>query len=255
MKVKFVWLVLAVILLVVILRPRPADKPLGAQKPVRDVEAKADASDSANTMAVVARGVSVVPGAIVCPDFPTLKLMFSLYTEWWSENAQNRLTNGLSSAIDGPPASTPDFEGNGCVLLPSGTPMRLEHSGTVNAKLSDGRTISGVTLPSMVDYPPEVRRKKQELQQAEGQRYDQIMQSEVEQHDAALKKEHDRRLLVMRQLNPHYIEASPESGMDCIEANCQEESNRYAAAVRQENALFLSRSQDAWQQARQRNDP
>lgn len=213
------------------------------------------AAEDVNSIAVVARGVTVVPGAIVCPDFPTFKLMFSLYTESWSENAQNKMTKGLSSAIEGPPTPEPDFESHGCALLPSGNPMRLENSdaawSVVTAKLPNGKTIRGVTLPSMTDYPPEVRKQRQELEQAQGQRYDEIMQPEIERHAAAIKQEHDRHLAIMRQLNPRYIEVPPESGVDCIEANCQEESRRYADTVRQENALFLSRSHDARRQAAQ----
>jgi hypothetical protein len=55
----------------------------------------------------------------------------------------------------------------------------------------------------------------------------------------------------MRQLNPLYIEASGVANVDCIQANCQGEVKRYADAVRQENARFLTSSQEAWKQARQ----
>lgn len=209
-------------------------------------------AENSNAVEVVARGVSVVPGAIVCPDFATFKLTFSLYTESWSEKWVNTMTNGLSGAVDGPPIAPPDFERNGCALVPSGAAMNLQSNNgawsVVTAKLPSGKTIRGVTLPSMTDYPPEVRKKQQELQQAQGKHYDEIMQPEIERHAAAVKQEHDLHVVVMRHLNPLYIEV-PGSSVDCIATNCQQESQRHADAIQQENAVFLSRSQEARRQA------
>jgi hypothetical protein len=219
------------------------------------VAAETTIAANPNAVAVVARGVSVVPGAIVCPDFATFKLMFSVYTESWSENASKVMTKGLSGAVDGPPVPPPDFERQGCALVPSGARMMLQSKNSawsvVTAKLPNGKTIRGVTLPSMTDYPPEVREKQQELQQAERKRYDEIMQPEMERHVAAVKQESERHLVVMRQLNPLYVAASQESSVECIAENCQQEMQRHVAAVQQENVLFLSKSEEAWAQAAQ----
>lgn len=196
-----------------------------------------------------------MPGAIVCPDFATFKLMFSLYTESWSENASNVMTKGLSGAVNGPPMLSPDFERHGCALLPRGAPMKLQSNNgpwsVVTAKLPNGKTIRGVTLPSMTDYPPEVRKSQLELRQTEGKRYDEIMRPEIERHDAAVRQESERHLAVMRQLNPLYVGASQGSSVECIAENCQQEMQRHAAAAERENALFLSRGEAARKQAAQ----
>jgi hypothetical protein len=235
--------------------PVGSEKGQGANK----IGAETRASENPNAVAVVARGVGVVPGAIVCPDFATFKLMFSLYTESWSENASNVMTKGLSGEVNGPPIPSPDFRRHGCALLPRGTPMRLQSNNgawsVVTAKLPSGKTIRGITLPSMTDYPPEVRQKQLELRQAEGMRYDEIMQAETERHAAAVRQESDRHLAIMRQLNPLYNAASQGSSVECIAENCQPEMQRHAAAVQQENALFLSRGEAARKQAAQSQPP
>jgi hypothetical protein len=270
---KALWVVLAVILLIIILKPRsivqkppdvenrsPAAVPKTTVKPPHVKNPSPDAvpetaPENPNAIAVVARGLSLVPGAIVCPDFYRLKMMFSSYTESAAEKMDNAMTNGGYSAVNGPPMPMPDFRSHGCALLPRGTPMRMENNNgpfsVVTAKLPNGRTITGITYPSMVDYPPEVRRKQQELQSTQGQRYEEIMGPEAERHAQVLKQEHDRHVAIMRQLNPLYIEASGVSNVNCIDANCQGEVKRYDDAVRQENARFLSSSQEAWKQAKQ----
>ena len=139
----------------------PASRPQEdseQKQTARHVARETNLDSEVNTVPVIARGVSVVPGAIVCPDFPTLSSMFSLYTGSWGENFQNVLTNGRAAEIEGPPIPTPNFELYGCALLPIGTPMRQKNVGStvpgvpvVIARLPNGKTISGVTLPSMIE--------------------------------------------------------------------------------------------------------
>jgi TPR repeat protein len=105
------------------------------------------------TSVVTARGVSVVPGAIVCPDHATVSLMFDLYVAHWGDMQQDALTNGQSRLLRGPPAPEPDLKLYGCGLVPPGASMLLERGNivpVVTAKLPDGRTIRGVTLAAMI---------------------------------------------------------------------------------------------------------
>jgi TPR repeat protein len=101
---------------------------------------------------VTARGVSVVPGAIVCPDYNTVNLMFELYATHWADTYQDVLSNGQSRLLRGRPAPAPDPKFYGCALVPPGTPMILERRNivpVVTVKLADGTTIRGVTSPAM----------------------------------------------------------------------------------------------------------
>jgi hypothetical protein len=100
-----------------------------------------------------ARGVSVVPGAIVCPSHDAVSLMFNQYAAHWEDTMQDAMTKGQSRLIRGQPAPAPDFESYGCALLPPGTPIMLETGNAVpvvTAKLPNGTIIRGVTFPDMV---------------------------------------------------------------------------------------------------------
>ena len=101
---------------------------------------------------VVSTGVSVVPGAIVCPDFRTVQFMFDWYTTHWEDEQRNVLTNGQSRLIEGE-TSPPNFKLYGCALIPPGTSLILQKGNVVpvvTTKLPNGKVISGVTLPSMI---------------------------------------------------------------------------------------------------------
>jgi hypothetical protein len=102
----------------------------------------------------VVHGVSVVPGAIVCPDFPTVRLMFDWYTTHWSDVRRDQLTHGQSSELNGPPLSEPPFENYGCTLVPSGTAVTMTQMPrklfpTITGLLPSGRAFNGVTLQGM----------------------------------------------------------------------------------------------------------
>jgi hypothetical protein len=105
----------------------------------------------------VVHGVSVVPGAIVCPDFPTVQLMFDWYTTHWSDVFRDQVTHGQSSELGGPPLSEPPFESYGCTLVPNGTAVTMtlipgKLFPTITGQLPSGRAFSGVTFSSM--YTP-----------------------------------------------------------------------------------------------------
>jgi hypothetical protein len=106
-----------------------------------------------NFVSVVARGASVVPYAIVCPNSDTVSLMFDLYVAHWTDARQDALTNGQSRLLHGQPTPEPDLKLYGCALLPPGTPMMLERGNivpVVTATLPNGTTIRGVTLAAMI---------------------------------------------------------------------------------------------------------
>jgi hypothetical protein len=104
-------------------------------------------------VAVTARGVSVVPGAIVCPSHDAVSLMFDLYVSHWEDAAQDAMTNHQSRLVRGQPTPVPNLKAHGCALLPPGTPMTLDSRSVVpvvTAKLPNGTTVKGVTLPAMI---------------------------------------------------------------------------------------------------------
>ncbi len=65
---------------------------------------------------VVANGVSVVPGAIVCADYKTVEFMFHWYAEQWKDNFNKQVTNGQSVLVEGKTTSAPDLKRYGCNL-------------------------------------------------------------------------------------------------------------------------------------------
>jgi hypothetical protein len=102
---------------------------------------------------VYARGVSVVPGTIVCSDQRTVSVMFDLYVASSSDRFRSQLTHGESELVDGKAEPSPTPEDYGCVLIPSGTPMREQHGQfvtIVSIHMPDGTNLKGVTLPSMI---------------------------------------------------------------------------------------------------------
>lgn len=106
-----------------------------------------------NTIAVTARALSVVPGAIICRDHQTVSLMFDWYAQHWRDAQQDKLTRGQSRLIRGDSAPAPDPEAYGCVLVPAGTSMMLERGNivpVVRVRQPDGTIVRGVTLTGMI---------------------------------------------------------------------------------------------------------
>ena len=129
-----------------------------ARKSIEDAarkrkEREAEEAKLPKAVSVIAQGVSVVPGAIVCPNYNTVQSMFDWYVAHWTDTQQDALTNGQSRLLRGQPTPAPDLKFYGCALLPPGTPMMLERGNivpVVTATLADGTTIRGVTLAAMI---------------------------------------------------------------------------------------------------------
>jgi hypothetical protein len=103
-------------------------------------------------IAVVANGVGVIPGALVCANMNTLQMLSALYAQAWEVNLRAKLTHGQSSLIEGDPTSAPDPEEYGCELFSPGTPMLLEHGNVVpvvRALRPNGEIFRGVTIDQM----------------------------------------------------------------------------------------------------------
>jgi hypothetical protein len=264
----FLWVCLAGLLLLLMfahhhkLALQTKDEDLDSPKPTsaQDSSLTAVAAPSVKTNAVMAtaRGVSVVPGAIVCRDFDTVRLMFDLYADYWSDATQDSLTHGQSRVLRGAPASKPDFELHGCALLAPGTPMTLETGNivpVVAAKLSDGRTIMGVTLGSMVFVSQEVQeeqraRQEQEkllAQEEKRQRYVESLPPVEQQHAVALEQE--------RQRDASVLESLYSSNQVPDRVALAEEDRRHDIAVRQENERYLSEKQAARKQTANSSQP
>lgn len=102
---------------------------------------------------VFAQAVSGAPGAIICGDYQSVTVMFSLYNRHLEDRLQDALTKGLSRSIRGEAAGEPDPAIFGCVVIPDGRPMMKEPAGIfpiVSAQLDDGTYIKGITMPPMV---------------------------------------------------------------------------------------------------------
>jgi len=278
MVMKPMWICFVVFLAVVgYVASRPPDN--SEQKQIaRDAARETNADEDLNTVPVIARGVSVVPGAIVCPNLASVQLMFSLYTESVTEDMQDAMSRGQSRLLRGEPMPKPDFKVYGCALLPSGTPMRLDKNNSnggwsvVSAKLTNGKTIRGVTLESMI-VGTELQKWREQGENAREQagtqlqqRYEEIMQPEIERHAAAVKQENDRHSAVMRQLNPFYVDmflgmtldqVSPQQrrSVDCLAENCRDEEDRHIAAIQEENQQHDSAQRAARRQAARLSQP
>jgi len=104
-------------------------------------------------VSVTAKGLGIVPGAIVCPSFAAVSQMFDRYSAHWEDSMQDSMTKGQSRLYRGQPASAPNLKTYGCVLLQPGTRMTLDNQNVVpvvSAKLSNGTTVKGVTLGGMI---------------------------------------------------------------------------------------------------------
>jgi TonB family protein len=102
----------------------------------------------------VATGLSVVPGAIVCQDLPTVHLVWELYINHWSDAMEDLTSQGSARILRGPSSPEPDPAQYGCSLLPAGTPLEFKHilPGIVHvtAKSANGNYIQGITQENMV---------------------------------------------------------------------------------------------------------
>jgi hypothetical protein len=105
----------------------------------------------------VATALRAAPGAIVCPDLNSVSTLFHLYSIHWEESAQDAVTNGQARIIRGEAAPAPDPESFGCKLLTPGTPVSVQNADAfttgipmVVARMPDGETFRGVTLPGML---------------------------------------------------------------------------------------------------------
>jgi TPR repeat protein len=124
-----------------------------AQDSLARLQHEAENARKPRYVRVTARGVSVVPGAIVCPSYAVVSRMFDLYVSHWEDTTQDALTKGQSRLMRGQPTPAPNLKSYGCALLSPGTPMMLETGNAVpvvTAKLPNGSTIKGVTLPAMI---------------------------------------------------------------------------------------------------------
>ena len=102
-------------------------------------------------VAVVARGLSVVPGALLCPNYNTTSKVFNLYTSHAEDAMQDAVTNNQSRLLR-EPMPKPNLKAYGCVLVPPGTSMTLDTHNVVpvvTVKLAKGVSAKGVTLPDM----------------------------------------------------------------------------------------------------------
>jgi hypothetical protein len=103
---------------------------------------------------LIAVHVADFPGAFVCQNLDSVEVMTNLYKQCQASVWMDAITNGQDRLIHAPVAE-PDFESVGCAMVPAGTPMELvetyQNIPVVKANLN-GRTIQGVTYPSMLAW-------------------------------------------------------------------------------------------------------
>ena len=124
------------------------------QRSMREKQRLADEeSRKPKVLQVLATGVSVVPGAVICPDEDRVQMMFQLYVSHYQDVMQDKLSNGQARLLHGSPSDPPDPSDYGCALVATGTLMTLERGNivpVVSVKQPDGTTVRGVTLPAMI---------------------------------------------------------------------------------------------------------
>ena len=98
---------------------------------------------------------AITPGALICDSYDKTLALYDAYETHYGEEVQNRMTGGRSVLIQGTVASMPDPDSWGCVLVPAGSTMLYDGKRgvpLVEAKMANGDTVTGVTLPTMINY-------------------------------------------------------------------------------------------------------
>lgn len=113
-------------------------------------------SASRGTVPAITRGLSVVPGAIVCPDYNTTSLMFDLYVHAWEDQMQDQFTHGQAELIRGKAASLPHLAAYRCSMIPPGTQVEVETGNSVPVidMRAGNALLRVVTLPGMLTAAP-----------------------------------------------------------------------------------------------------
>jgi hypothetical protein len=123
-----------------------------AQKGIdRSPERLKSSGPPAQSKPVIARSLGAMPGALVCPDFATLRFVIDLYNHSWEERTQDAVTQGQSKLLRGKAAEPPEPKNYDCVLIPPGTQMMLEQGNAipvVRVRMTDS-WVRGVTLSDM----------------------------------------------------------------------------------------------------------
>lgn len=102
-----------------------------------------------------AQGMDLVDGAIVCNSYDLAEFVYGQINS--ARHARRNLSpevrkqaalvNGYDEGAEPSPI---DY---GCVMAPAGTPLSVQKGNlvpVVSGKLPDGRTFTGVTLPTMI---------------------------------------------------------------------------------------------------------
>lgn len=146
---KAVWLFLVVLLVVLILNPMHLGENHQAAITLPPFQPNARAQAMPNYP------MGGAPGALVCDDLPTVQLMVSMYSEYWSDAMQEKIMGPKVKELRGPSAPMPQPDLFRCSLLPPGTAVEIkgwviQGVPEVIAQRPDGKWIYGVTLESML---------------------------------------------------------------------------------------------------------
>ncbi len=127
---------------------------LKVQETARDVEHKRKQAEWVKHRHwATATGMSVVNGALVCPDFQTFQSVFDELVSSWEDAAADRMTRGQSRLMR-QPMPEPNLEVYGCALVPSGTRVLVEAGNVVPIITAEvnGKSIKGVTHSGMIKF-------------------------------------------------------------------------------------------------------
>jgi hypothetical protein len=115
--------------------------------------AKPTIDDSRTPVRAVTRGFGYMIGAIVCPDYDRVGIIWSLYGESVQEHMLAAATKGQSELLHGKAYMGPNVKAFGCEIVPAGTPVLWERDNIVpviSGTLPNGNQFRGVTMHQMV---------------------------------------------------------------------------------------------------------
>lgn len=124
-----------------------------ATQPAQQIREQSKGS-TRSTVPGVTKGYRYMIGAIVCPDYDRVRLIWDLYGEAVEEHMLASATHGQSELLHGRAYTGPNVGAIGCNIVPAGTPVQWERDKIVpviSGRLPSGKPFRGVTMFEMVD--------------------------------------------------------------------------------------------------------
>jgi hypothetical protein len=182
-------------------------------------------------------GTFGVPGAVICQNYDTVRLVLDSFQEARNERAVDAVSGGAESLMHGA-MSPPNPEDYGCSMVPTGGAfLSVQQAASqviliVSARLPSGRVVRGVTDARMVQFSEEEIKRRQIESDRKAQiqeRVRTIMAPEEKRHTLAVEEEDKRYQAALRQLPEEHD--TPKIKEEFYHRNAIEaENQRYQAA-------------------------